>query len=81
MKRVRMNKEKSDYRQIVVPNPLPANSVFKNFIPSYFSHFLPNKMMVSDKKVKELKEVKVKFRVLGSWKEQWPLVKIEEKYF
>ena len=76
MKRVRMSKEKSEYRQIVFPNPLPANSIFKNFIPSYFSPYLPNKLMVSDKKVKDLKEVKVKFRVTGSWKEHWPLVKI-----
>ena len=78
MKRVRMSKEKSEYKQIITPNPLPSNTMFKEFVTSYFGGYLPNKFMVSDKKVKELKEVKVKFKILGTWKEQWPLVKVVE---
>jgi hypothetical protein len=67
MKRVRMSKEKSEYKQIITPNA-----------DSYFGMYLPNKLMVKDPKVKELQEVKVKFKILGTWKEHWPLAKVIE---
>jgi len=34
--------------------------------------------MVSDKNVKELTEVKVKFKVMKTWKENWPQAKVIE---
>ena len=54
MRRVRMSKEKSEYRQIIYPNP---NSSVSPFEPSLFGTVLPSKFMVSDKSVKELEEV------------------------
>ena len=54
MRRVRMSKEKSEYRQIIYPNPTTSVSPF---IPSFFGTVLPSKFMVSDKSIKELEEV------------------------
>jgi len=34
--------------------------------------------MVADKSVKELSEVKVKFKVMKTWKEHWPQAKVIE---
>lgn len=34
--------------------------------------------MVADKKVKELNEVKVRFKLLNAWKDHWPHCKILE---
>jgi len=62
-----MCKEKSDYKQIITPNS-----------DSFFGPYLPHKLMVKDPKIKELKEVKVKFKVIGTWKEHWPLAKVIE---
>ena len=62
-----MSKEKSEYKQIITPND-----------STFFGPYLPMKLMVKDPKVKELKEVKVKFKILGTWKEQWPLAKVIE---
>ena len=62
-----MSKEKSEYKQIITPTG-----------QSYFGLCLPFKLMVQDPKIKELKEVTVKFKVLGTWKEHWPLAKIIE---
>ena len=56
MRRVRMSKEKSEYKQIIFPNPKENTIGFK---PDYFAPCLPSKFMVLDKKVKELKELKV----------------------
>lgn len=77
MRRVRMSKEKSEYKQIVFPNPTD----FKiNFKPDYFAKYLPNKFLVTDSKIKELKEVKVDFKILNTWKDQWPTCKILKVY-
>ncbi len=59
MKRIRMSKEKSEYKQIITPNPLLDQTIFKNIEQLYFNPYLSKKFMVLDKKVKELKEVKV----------------------
>jgi len=34
--------------------------------------------MVADKKVKYLEEVQVRFKILGTWREGWPLAKVLE---
>lgn len=47
-----------------------------SFTPDMFGPYLPQKLMVLDKKVKECQEVKVEFTLLKTWKEQWPTVKI-----
>ena len=72
MNRVRMSKEKSIYSQIITPFPVDH----KTFEPNFFANKLPIKFMVQDKKVKELKEVVVKFTILGTWKDKWPLAKV-----
>ena len=59
MKRIRMSKEKSEYKQIITPNPSLDQTIFKNIDQLYFNPYLSKKFMVLDKKVKELKEVKV----------------------
>ena len=69
-----MSKEKSQYSQIITPFPIDH----KTFEPNFFANKLPIKFMVDDKKVKELKEVVVKFTILGTWKNKWPLVKVIE---
>jgi len=61
MKRVRISKEKNEYRQIVYPEILGDKD--KNM----FTAYLPQKLMVSDKKVKELKMVGVRFKILNTW--------------
>lgn len=77
MRRVRTSKEKSEYKQIVFPNPTD----FKiKFTPDFFGKYLPNKFLVSDKKVKELQEVKVDFKILNTWKDQMPTCKILKIY-
>ena len=50
----------------------------KTFLPNFFANKLPIKFMVQDKKIKELKEVVVKFIILGTWKDKWPLAKVIE---
>jgi|TARA_B110000305_G_scaffold86337_1_gene97250 hypothetical protein len=35
----------------------------------HFNAYLPKKLMVADKKVKELNEVTVRFKILNAWKE------------
>ena len=72
MKRVRMSKEKSEYRQIVYPKELEGVKL------QHFNAYLPKKLMVADKKVKELNEVKVRFKLLNAWKDHWPHCKILE---
>ena len=74
MHRVRKNKEKSVYNQIITPFPIDH----KSFEPNFFADKLPIKFMVQDKKIKELKEVVVKFIILGTWKDKWPLAKVLE---
>tara|TARA_B110000285_G_C14701710_1_gene413748 strand:+ start:321 stop:557 length:237 start_codon:yes stop_codon:yes gene_type:complete len=74
MKRIKLNKEKMDYKQIIYPNPKDKES----FIGAYFNAVLPHKLMVSDKSVKELSEVTVKFKILKTWKEHWPQAKVVE---
>jgi len=39
---------------------------------------LPLKFTVADKKVKALKEVKVKFKIMNAWREGVPLAKVVE---
>lgn len=95
MKRVRMNKEKSEYRQIITPNPdytLPPevkdskkqiqvekiSQDLKQFQTDYFGAYLPKKLMVVDRKLKHLKEVRVRFKVTGAWNEFWPMAKVIE---
>jgi len=72
MRRVRMSKEKSEYAQIVYPNDKENKIGFK---ADHFGAVLPHRLMVLDKKIKELKEVKVEFKVLG-WKENWATCKV-----
>ena len=44
-----------------------------------FSQVLPHKFMVTDKKVKTLKEVRVLFKATGEWvKDTWPVAKVVE---
>ena len=76
MKRIRQSKEKSIYAQIIYCNP--KNTDIKDFEGNYFNNYLPHRFMVLDKKVKELKECKVRFKILGTWREGWPLAKIIE---
>jgi len=73
MKRVRMSKEKSLYSQIVYPND-KDNKI--GFVADHFGACLPHRLMVTDKKMKELKEVKVEFKVLKQWNENWATCKI-----
>ena len=75
MRRVRMSKEKSEYKQIIYPSPSTSDSAFA---PSFFGSSLPSKFMVADKSVKELKEVQVKFKILKAWKDHWPQAKVIE---
>ena len=72
MKRVRMSKEKSEYKQIVYPSDQEGIKL------QHFNSYLPKKLMVFDKKVKELQEVKVRFKLLNAWKDAWPQCKIIE---
>ena len=73
MKRIKLNKEKMEYKQIIYPNPSK-----EDFVAAYFNAVLPQKLMVADKSVKELKEVKVKFKLMKTWKEHWPQAKVVE---
>jgi len=62
MRRVRMSKEKSEYKQIIFPNP-DSNKI--GFVPDVFGPCLPSRFWLTDKKVKECKEVKVDFKILN----------------
>lgn len=62
MRRVRMSKEKSLYSQIIFPGDKDNKIKFK---PDFFGDTLPHKLMVTDKKIKECKEVKVEFKILS----------------
>jgi len=45
---------------------------------NFFNPYLPQRFMVSDKKVKYLEEVKVKFKILNTWREGWPMARVLE---
>ena len=48
----------------------------KGFEPDVFGALLPSKFQLTDKKLKEMKEVRVAFKILSKWNDQWPLAKI-----
>ena len=48
---------------------LKLENEIKKFKSDYFGDNLPQKFLITDKKIKELNEVRVSFQIQGNWKE------------
>lgn len=77
MRRVRVSKEKSEYKQFIFPSPLDAKI---KFIADQFGAHLPFKLLIVDKKIKECRDVRVDFKILNTWNDNMPTAKVIKMY-
>mmetsp|Transcript_30125 Transcript_30125/g.46025 ORF Transcript_30125/g.46025 Transcript_30125/m.46025 type:complete len:149 (+) Transcript_30125:738-1184(+) len=68
--------ESKDKKTTTLVKEDPLLAKFKAISAHQFARHLPPKFLVTDKKIKELQDVVVRFSPTGGWKESWPLAKV-----